>query len=212
MLWGMYNVYLLSPGDPDISGALVGGHAHFGVLGILAVVTGIAIERTTLSGRAKSVAGWFPRRSMAAAGHRLDGNDCTTVTDYGLPVGRTSGDLDEISRLGNYPGPVTSRGTSTVVNASRVFNASLPPNHTGDTFLVPRCVPSRNSAFWNRSFQSVRSGLVRCDSSTGFRSFTIQRTSKPIVRSERYSKNKRVVAKSGNTASYSQPSFVAATR
>ncbi|MFB6136598.1 MAG: hypothetical protein ABEJ04_07540, partial [Halobacteriaceae archaeon] len=52
-------VYLLSPGGPDITGAIVGGHAHFGVLGILAVVTGLAIERTTLSGTTKTVAEWF---------------------------------------------------------------------------------------------------------------------------------------------------------
>lgn len=59
MLWGIYNVYLLSPGGPSISGALVGGHAHFGVLGILAVVTGLAIERTNLTGTRKAVAEWF---------------------------------------------------------------------------------------------------------------------------------------------------------
>jgi len=58
MLWGIYNVYLLSPGGPDITGALVGGHAHFGVLGILAVVTGLAIERTSLTGTSRSVAVW----------------------------------------------------------------------------------------------------------------------------------------------------------
>lgn len=58
MLWGMYNVFLLAPGGPDITSALVGGHAHFGVLSILAVVTGLAIERTTLSGTARSVAVW----------------------------------------------------------------------------------------------------------------------------------------------------------
>ncbi|MFB6170149.1 MAG: hypothetical protein ABEJ06_03290 [Haloarculaceae archaeon] len=56
MLWGIYNVYLLSPGGPDITNALVGAHAHFGVLGILAVVTGIAIERTNLTGTTRSVA------------------------------------------------------------------------------------------------------------------------------------------------------------
>ncbi len=37
---------------------MVGGHAHFGVLGILAVVTGLAIERTTLTGTARTVAVW----------------------------------------------------------------------------------------------------------------------------------------------------------
>lgn len=56
MIWGMYNVFLLTPGGPDINGALVGGHAHFGVLGILAVATGLAIERTNLTGTTRSVA------------------------------------------------------------------------------------------------------------------------------------------------------------
>ena len=27
MLWGMYNVFLLTHGGPEITGALVGGHA-----------------------------------------------------------------------------------------------------------------------------------------------------------------------------------------
>ena len=58
MLWGIYNVYLLSPGGPDITQALIGGHAHFGVLGILAVVTGLAIERTELAGTLRNVAVW----------------------------------------------------------------------------------------------------------------------------------------------------------
>lgn len=58
MLWGLYNTYLLMPGGPDITQPLIGGHAHFGVLGILAVVTGLAIERTDLSGRLRTIAVW----------------------------------------------------------------------------------------------------------------------------------------------------------
>jgi len=55
-LWGLYNTFLLMPGGGDISGPLIGGDAHFGVLGILAVVTGLAIERTDLSGLRRGVA------------------------------------------------------------------------------------------------------------------------------------------------------------
>lgn len=58
MIWGIYNTYLLAPGGPDITQALIGGHAHLGVLGILAVVTGFAIERTELAGTKRSVAVW----------------------------------------------------------------------------------------------------------------------------------------------------------
>lgn len=57
MLWGLYNVFLLSPSGPGaVPGAIVGAHAHFGVLGILAVVTGLAVEKTDLSGTTRSVA------------------------------------------------------------------------------------------------------------------------------------------------------------
>jgi hypothetical protein len=57
MLWGLYQVFLLSPAGPGaVPGAMVGGHAHFGVLGILAVVTGLAIGRTDLAGTSRSVA------------------------------------------------------------------------------------------------------------------------------------------------------------
>lgn len=58
MLWGMGQVYLITPGGPTLPGASVGAHAHFGVLSILAIVTGFAIERTALSGTARSVAVW----------------------------------------------------------------------------------------------------------------------------------------------------------
>lgn len=58
MLWGLANTYMLMPGEPNITAALTGAHAHFGVLGILAVVTGLAIERTDLSGTPYRVAVW----------------------------------------------------------------------------------------------------------------------------------------------------------
>lgn len=58
MLWGIVNVYLLSPMGSGITQAIIGAHAHFGILGILAVVTGLAIERTALTGTLRSVAIW----------------------------------------------------------------------------------------------------------------------------------------------------------
>lgn len=59
MLWGLSQVFMLSPQGPGaVPGAMSGAHAHFGVLSILAVVTGFAIERTTLAGTQRSVAVW----------------------------------------------------------------------------------------------------------------------------------------------------------
>lgn len=58
MLWGIGNVYAISPMGSGLPGAVIGAHAHFGILSILAVVTGLAIERTTLRGRRRSVAVW----------------------------------------------------------------------------------------------------------------------------------------------------------
>ena len=58
MLWGISNVYMISPMGSGISAPIVGAHAHFGVLSILAVVTGFGIERTDLTGRQRSVAIW----------------------------------------------------------------------------------------------------------------------------------------------------------
>jgi len=59
MLWGVLQVYLLSPMGPGaVPGPSVGAHAHFGILSILAVVTGFAIERTNLTGTLRSVAVW----------------------------------------------------------------------------------------------------------------------------------------------------------
>lgn len=58
MLWGISNVYMISPMGPGLSAPITGAHAHFGVLSILAVVTGLAIERTELRGRRRTVAVW----------------------------------------------------------------------------------------------------------------------------------------------------------
>jgi hypothetical protein len=48
MLWGMVNTFLITPGGPPLPPWVVGAHAHFGVLGILAVVLGFAVERYDL--------------------------------------------------------------------------------------------------------------------------------------------------------------------
>lgn len=58
MIWGVVQVFALSPAGPGLPGASVGAHAHFGILSILAVVTGFAIERTALTGTLRSVAIW----------------------------------------------------------------------------------------------------------------------------------------------------------
>lgn len=56
MLRGLVQVFLVTPGGLTLPGPSVGAHAHLGVLSILAVVTGFAIERTALTGRLRSVA------------------------------------------------------------------------------------------------------------------------------------------------------------
>ena len=48
MLWGMVNTFLITPGGPTLPPWVVGAHAHFGVLGILAIVLGFAVERYDL--------------------------------------------------------------------------------------------------------------------------------------------------------------------
>lgn len=58
MLWGMMNVSFHITGPPPYFAQLVGAHAHFGVLGILAVVTGFAVERFDVAGTRRSVAVW----------------------------------------------------------------------------------------------------------------------------------------------------------
>lgn len=55
-LSGVSNVYLICPMGPGLSAPLTGAHAHFGVLSLLAVITGLAIERTELGGRRRTVA------------------------------------------------------------------------------------------------------------------------------------------------------------
>jgi hypothetical protein len=56
MIWGLVNVFMISPMGSGLPGAAIGAHAHFGILSILAVVTGFAIERTALTGTLRSVA------------------------------------------------------------------------------------------------------------------------------------------------------------
>jgi hypothetical protein len=58
MLWGLVQVFAISPAGPGLPPVSVGAHAHFGVLSILAVVTGFAVERTSLTGTLRSVAVW----------------------------------------------------------------------------------------------------------------------------------------------------------
>ena len=58
MVWGLVQVFAISPAGPGLPAASVGGHAHFGILSILAVVTGFAIERTELTGTLRSTAVW----------------------------------------------------------------------------------------------------------------------------------------------------------
>jgi len=56
MLWGMGNVAFIIGGRPDFWGEWVGAHAHFGVLGILAVVTGLAVDHFDTRGTRRQVA------------------------------------------------------------------------------------------------------------------------------------------------------------
>lgn len=58
MVWGLAQVYLVMPGGAGLPGAAIGAHAHFGVLSILAVVTGYAVADVGLTGWTRSVAVW----------------------------------------------------------------------------------------------------------------------------------------------------------
>jgi hypothetical protein len=58
MVWGLVQVFAISPTGPGLPPVSIGAHAHFGMLSILAVVTGFAIERTALVGRLRSIAVW----------------------------------------------------------------------------------------------------------------------------------------------------------
>ncbi|MCD2203931.1 MULTISPECIES: hypothetical protein [Halobacterium] len=57
-LWGLLQTFALSPAGPTMPPMAVTAHAQFGMLSILAVVTGFGIKHTTLSGRTRSVAVW----------------------------------------------------------------------------------------------------------------------------------------------------------
>ena len=56
MLWGMQNVYGLMQGGN--AGPLIGAHAHFGVLSILAVVAGFAVAEFDVRGTQRTLAVW----------------------------------------------------------------------------------------------------------------------------------------------------------
>lgn len=58
MVWGMANVGMHIAGTPPYFAEIVGAHAHFGVLGILAVVTGFAVDRFEVSGTRRTIAVW----------------------------------------------------------------------------------------------------------------------------------------------------------
>lgn len=58
MLWGMGNTYLITPGGPSLPSWVVGAHAHFGTLGILAIVLGFAVDRYDVSGARRTVITW----------------------------------------------------------------------------------------------------------------------------------------------------------
>ncbi|MUV86024.1 hypothetical protein GJ631_05410 [Natronomonas sp. CBA1123] len=61
MVVGLYQAYLLSPPNPQaVPGWVVGGHAHLGVLSILALVMGFAVVAYGLVGRMRqAVSGLF---------------------------------------------------------------------------------------------------------------------------------------------------------
>lgn len=79
MLWGLYNTYAVMPTGPGLPAWVVGAHAHFGVLGILAVVLGFAVERYDVRGRKRSVVTWgfvagqwlLPATLLAAIGFEI---------------------------------------------------------------------------------------------------------------------------------------------
>lgn len=61
-VWGMVNVLLLMPMGPTLSGQpmqiTIGAHAHFGVLGILAIALGFALDHYQVSGSLRSRVVW----------------------------------------------------------------------------------------------------------------------------------------------------------
>jgi len=61
MVVGLYQAYLLSPPNPQqVPGWMVGGHAHLGVLSILALVMGFAVVAYGLEGgMLQAVSGLF---------------------------------------------------------------------------------------------------------------------------------------------------------
>lgn len=54
MLWGIYNVSILAGGDQPPAW-LIGAHAHLGVLSILAVVLGFAVDHYGLDGSRRQI-------------------------------------------------------------------------------------------------------------------------------------------------------------
>lgn len=55
MIWGMSNVAFLIGGPPQFFNEWIGAHAHFGVLGILAVATGLAVTHYDVTGTRKQI-------------------------------------------------------------------------------------------------------------------------------------------------------------
>jgi hypothetical protein len=55
MLWGLYNTYAISPIGPGLADQVVSAQSHFGVLGILAVVLGMAIQKYNISERREQI-------------------------------------------------------------------------------------------------------------------------------------------------------------
>lgn len=58
MLWGMYNVTFFTAGGQPPAWS-IGGHAHFGVLGILAIVLGFAVDHYDVAGTRRQLVTYF---------------------------------------------------------------------------------------------------------------------------------------------------------
>lgn len=81
MLWGMYNSYLLMPGGGGMPPWLTSAHAHLGVLSILAVVLGFAVDHYDLVGRTRSVV-----TSFYIAGQWMVPGSLVIATGFGIGV------------------------------------------------------------------------------------------------------------------------------
>jgi len=62
MQWGTFNVYFTSPmgsGTKQTFQMSFGAHAHFGILPILAIVLGFAVDHYQVRGTRRTVVAWF---------------------------------------------------------------------------------------------------------------------------------------------------------